>query len=97
MGNTEIDIDKLDKVANRLRSMAHPMRIAIIELLKDNQSMNVTEIYTILNIEQPSASHHLNMLKDKGILASKRVGKNTYYSLKQEALDEIFDCINRCQ
>ena len=97
MENKEIDIDKLDKVANRLRSMAHPMRIAIIELLKDNEAMNVTAIYKKLNLEQPSASHHLNMLKDKGILASRRDGKNTYYSLKQDALDEIFDCINRCQ
>ena len=97
MENKEIDIDKLDVVANRLRSMAHPMRIAIIELLRDNKAMNVTAIYKRLNLEQPSASHHLNMLKDKGILASRRDGKSTYYSLRQDALDEIFDCINRCQ
>ena len=95
MDHTDIDIDKLDSVANRLRSIAHPMRIAIIELLKD-ETLNVTAIYKKLNIEQASASHHLNILKTKGVLASRRAGKNTYYSLKHVALSKIIECIEKC-
>lgn len=95
MRKTKLDVDKLEAAASKLRSMAHPMRIAIIDLLIDKQ-LSVTEIYEKLNIEQASASHHLNILKSKGILVSKRQGKKIFYSLKSTTLTEIIDCINRC-
>ena len=75
-----LDIQKLELAASKLRAMAHPMRIAIIDLLTDNEKLSVTEIYERLNIEQASASHHLNILKNKGLLESKRDGKMIYYS-----------------
>lgn len=91
-----LDIVKLEEAASKLRAIAHPMRIAIIGLLEEKPKMNVTEIYESLEIEQASASHHLNILKNKGVLASKRDGKNTYYSLKHASLTQIIDCINKC-
>ena len=82
--------------ASKLRAIAHPMRIAVIDLLNEKSKMSVTEIYSALDIEQASASHHLNILKNKGILVSKREGKKIFYSLKGVTLTEIIDCINRC-
>jgi len=91
-----LDIQKLEMAASKLRAMAHPMRIAIIELLSNSKKMTVTEIYEKLNIEQASASHHLNILKNKGLLDSKRDGKMIYYSLKLSVLSNVIDCINQC-
>lgn len=91
-----LDLQKLDLAASKLRAMAHPMRIAIIDLLTINKQLTVTEIYERLNIEQASASHHLNILKNKGLLASKRDGKMIHYSLKVAALSNVIDCINQC-
>lgn len=91
-----LDIQKLEIAASKLRAMAHPMRIAIIELLTDNKKLTVTEIYEYLNIEQASASHHLNILKNKGLLDSKRDGKMILYSLKTNVLANVIDCINQC-
>ena len=91
----ELDVEKLEAAASKLRSMAHPMRIAIIDLLHD-QELSVTQIYQRLNIEQAAASHHLNILKGKGVLSSKRRGKKILYTLKNQALSEIIECINRC-
>ena len=91
----KLDIDKLDIAASKLRAIAHPMRIAIIDLLQE-KGLSVTEIYERLNIEQASASHHLNILKSKGVLVSKRNGKKIIYSLRNRILTEIIDCINRC-
>lgn len=96
MARIQIDITKLEMAASKLRAMAHPMRIAIIDLLHTNQKMSVTQIYKKLKIEQASASHHLNILKNKGVLVSKREGKKIFYSLKSDTLTEIIDCINRC-
>jgi DNA-binding transcriptional ArsR family regulator len=96
MEKLKLDITKLEAAASKLRAIAHPMRIAIIELLNNGNKLNVTQIYKKLNIEQASASHHLNILKNKGVLVSKREGKKIYYSLKSQTLKEIIDCINRC-
>ncbi len=96
MEKLKLDITKLEAAASKLRAIAHPMRIAIIELLNNGNKLNVTQIYKKLNIEQASASHHLNILKNKGVLVSKREGKKIYYFLKSQTLKEIIDCINRC-
>ena len=91
-----LDVVKLESVASKLRAMSHPMRIAIIELLNEREKMNVTEIYESLKLEQAAASHHLNILKSKGIVTSKRTGKQIYYALKSSTLIDIITCINKC-
>ncbi len=96
MTTLTLDISKLELASSKLRAIAHPMRIAMIDLLHDNNKLSVTEIYSQLDIEQASASHHLNILKNKGVLISKREGKKIYYSLKNVVLTEIIECINRC-
>ena len=91
-----LDIQKLDQAASKLRAVAHPMRIAIIELLTDNKKLTVTEIYKRLKIEQASASHHLNILKTQGLLESKRDGKMIHYSIRVQSLSTLMSCINQC-
>jgi DNA-binding transcriptional ArsR family regulator len=93
----QLDTEKLEQAAGKLRAMSHPMRIAIIDLLaKHPEPLSVTEIYKSLDIEQATASHHLNILKSKNILISKRDGKNIYYALKNLTITEILECIDRC-
>lgn len=81
--------------AGKLRAISHPVRIAILDMLHDN-TLNVTEIFERLQIDQAAASHHLNILKSKGVLSSQRRGTKIYYSLKHQSLIDIIDCINRC-
>jgi DNA-binding transcriptional ArsR family regulator len=92
----ELNLVQLENAANALKAIAHPMRIAILSFLEDGKKMTVSEIHQKLGIEQSTTSHHLGILKDKGILISKREGKNTYYFLKHENLKNIVDCISRC-
>lgn len=92
----ELKIDQLEKAVNMLKAIAHPMRISIISLLEDGRRMTVTEIHEKLQIEQSTTSHHLGILKDKGVLSSKREGKNTLYFLKNDNLGKILDCIGKC-
>jgi len=96
MAHLLININKLEAVASKLRAISHPMRIAIIDLLAQDSKLSVTEIYEKLKIEQATASHHLNILKNKGVLESKREGKKIFYSLKNITLTEIIECINKC-
>jgi len=92
-----IKLSKLKSASEMLKAIAHPIRIAVVDLLDENQKLTVTQIYETLNIEQAVASHHLNILKNKGILLSERSGKNCYYSLKHQRLSQIIECIDKCQ
>lgn len=79
-----------------LKAIAHPIRISIVGCLGDGEKRTVTEIHTILGIEQSTASHHLVILRDRGVLASKREGKNTWYYLKHPNLGMILSAVNNC-
>lgn len=92
----DLTVDQLEKASNMLKAIAHPMRIAILGFLEDGKKMTVTEIHEKLQIEQSTTSHHLGILKDKGVLSSKREGKNTYYYLKDQRLSSIVECVGRC-
>ncbi|MDO9511275.1 MAG: metalloregulator ArsR/SmtB family transcription factor [Bacteroidales bacterium] len=96
MAKIKLEISKLENAASKMRAIAHPMRIAIIEMLNDTAKMSVTEIYERLSIEQAAASHHLNILKTKGVLTSKREGKKIFYSLKNKTLNTIIECLDKC-
>ena len=91
-----LTIEQLEKAATMLRAIAHPMRIAIMNFLEDGQKRTVTEIHEKLSIEQSTASHHLGILRDKGVLIASREGKNSFYSIKHNKLSTLIDCINTC-
>ena len=96
MSQLIIDIEKLDCMSNRLKTLAHPARIQIIELLQENEKLSVSEIQAHLKLEQAATSNHLKLLRDQQIIYARRAGKNKYYSLKQATITEIIACINRC-
>ncbi|HPR30446.1 MAG TPA: metalloregulator ArsR/SmtB family transcription factor [Prolixibacteraceae bacterium] len=89
-------IDRIDKATGIFKAMAHPIRISILYLLKNDEAMTVTEIYRKLELEQSTISHHLGILKDKGVLCSTREGKNTLYTLKNKVFGQIIDCMQDC-
>lgn len=88
--------EEVERAANMIKAISHPMRLAILGHLGEGKKMNVTEIHKLLNIEQSTASHHLGILKDKGILSSTRQGKNTLYFLKRKNLSKLVRCISEC-
>lgn len=92
----DIEAKKIESVANKMKAIAHPLRLAILGYLSEGEEFTVTEIHELLTIEQSTASHHLGILKDKGILVSRRDGKNTYYKLKNKNLKDLVDCLSVC-
>jgi ArsR family transcriptional regulator, virulence genes transcriptional regulator len=88
--------ENLERAANMLKAIAHPIRISIVGCLEDGQRRTVTEIHKQLGLEQSTTSHHLGILKDRGVLSSKREGKNTWYFLKHENLKTVLSCVSSC-
>jgi DNA-binding transcriptional ArsR family regulator len=96
MNFDEISPATLERAAQMLKAIAHPVRISIVGYLEDGKKRTVTEIHKKLQIEQSTASHHLVILKDRGVLSSKREGKNTWYYLKHINLRNILNSIGDC-
>ena len=93
----DISIEKLERVAFILKTIAHPLRIGVIKLLHANDKLSVTEICTALQSEQSLTSHHLNIMKLKGIVQSTRIGKNIFYSLKMKEVVDVLRCMQSCE
>lgn len=79
--------------AEKIKSLAHPIRLYIIALLKVRKEMNVSEFQEELQLEQAVVSHHLNLLKNRNILHCRREGKNMFYSLKNKKILNVLSCI----
>ena len=91
--STPVTRSLLEKTASSLKAIAHPVRLAMIDLLKDGKRLNVTQIYTELGLEQAVASQHLSILREKNILSSKRQGKHSYYFLKHPSIVEVVNLL----
>ena len=92
-----LDKKKLERAAYVLKSVAHPVRISIIDLLQQKERLTVSELQEILQIEQSLLSHHLTNMRDKGVVETKREGKNVFYSLTDSSITSIIDSINTCR
>ena len=88
-----VDANKMERAAAMLKVLAHPKRMAIVDLLGRTDRMTVTNIYTELDMPQAIASQHLITLKDRGILSSQKSGTKIYYSLAVPTLMEVIRCL----
>jgi DNA-binding transcriptional ArsR family regulator len=89
-------IEKLEKAAFILKTLSHPLRLSMVDILSQQDKMSVNEICQALDSEQSLTSHHLSNMKLKGILSSSREGKNIYYSLKMKEVVKILACMDNC-
>lgn len=80
----EPNFELLEEVSELLKTLGHPVRLSIVNLLHANKSMSVTDIFTALEIEQAVASHHLRLMKKAGIVDLNKKGKSSYYFLSHK-------------
>lgn len=91
------DTEQLTEQAELLKALAHPVRLAMLGLFSREGALTVTEIHQKLNLEQAAASHHLGILKSRGIVRVERDGRNSVYALRHTCLSQILLCLNQCQ
>ena len=78
--------------ANLCFALADPSRILMLYALGE-QSRNVTEITRVLNITQPTASRHLKILRERGLVHTERSGTTITYHLSDRRLIEALDLL----
>jgi ArsR family transcriptional regulator len=96
MIRTKYNIESLERIAYILKTVAHPLRLGIVQLLDKNKELSVNEICESLDSEQSLTSHHLANMKLKGILECNQKGRQRYYRLKEKAVTQIMHCLEDC-
>lgn len=76
------------------QTLAHPKRLEAIERLRAGE-MSVTELAEALEISQPNLSQHLTLMRQKGIVATRREGLNVYYRLTSPKIVKACDLMRQ--
>ncbi len=91
---TLIDLDRLAMAAECLKTLAHPHRLRMVEmLLKDRYT--VGELAENCEIPSNIASGHLRLMQRCGFLAPERAGRNVYYKITEPCLKKFMGCIRQ--
>lgn len=76
-----------DVLVERLKGIAHPMRLAILRALGEGEA-NVGQIEQATGIGQPALSQQLSVLRGVGLVSTRRQSKLVFYALDATALAE---------
>ncbi|MGB0838685.1 MAG: ArsR/SmtB family transcription factor [Chitinophagales bacterium] len=85
----------LDNSTEILRALAHPLRMRILEFIDGKDVINVNRIYNTLKLEQSITSQHLRILRNVGLVETRREGKFIYYSINYDKLSSSVDSITK--
>lgn len=76
------------------RALADPTRRAVFEKLSQRE-MTVSELTSGFTISQPAISQHLAALKNAGLVAERREGRNVFYRSHAKGLDALAHWVKR--
>lgn len=91
-----IGTEKLVRASEMLKVAAHPQRLAILDLLGGKKRMCVSDLTSVLGMEQAILSQHLTLMRDKGLLGVEKEGKYSFYYLQQPGFLKIIKDLENC-
>jgi DNA-binding transcriptional ArsR family regulator len=79
----------LDRTAAVARALADPKRLCVLETLTEGER-SVSDLSREVGCQVPNMSQHLAVLRNAGIVTSRRDGSTIYYRLADEQIVTIF-------
>lgn len=76
------------------KAIAHPLRIAIVNFLKDGEQC-VCDIAEHIGSERSNVSRHLSVMVNAGLLECRKEGLKVIYNLKTPCVLDFFSCVSR--
>lgn len=89
---TLITFDEAEIRAKIMKAMGHPVRLMIIEFLKKREHP-FSEIFNLFQLDKSTVSKHLLVLKEAGIVSSKKEGAEMIYKLDVPCITDFFTCV----
>ena len=81
-----------EKQAEIAKAIAHPLRVAIVDFLKDGEQC-VCDIAQFVGSERSNVSRHLSVMVKAGLLEWRKDGLKVIYKLKCICITDFFECV----
>src|SRR5262245_50257623 len=84
--------DLVELIARRFRAIGEPMRIRMLDRLRDGEA-TVGELSDALSASQQNVSKHLAVLADAGILGRRKDGNRVYYRVTDDGVFDLCETV----
>ena len=78
--------------AELCKTLSNPIRLEILNLLREGEK-SVNELATTTGVRQATVSQHLTVLRQRGVVATRRDGANIFYRIVNQGIIEACDII----
>ncbi len=78
--------------AKIIKAMGHPVRLMMIEFLKKRER-SFSDIFDLFKLDKSTVSKHLLVLKEAGIVSSRKNGADMVYKLEVPCVTDFFSCV----
>ena len=78
-----------ERLANALKALSHPARLAILQTLAKRGTCICGEIVEVMPLSQATVSQHLKILKDAGLISGEIDGQKSCYCINGKAIRDL--------
>lgn len=91
LSRTPVDVPTAEQMASRLKALADPVRLRLVSHIAAQgcQSVCACDLLDVVDLSQPTVSHHLKKLVEADILTREQRGRWAHYSVVPETFDEL--------
>lgn len=83
---------RVDEVV-QLRALAHPIRLGMVRRLAETPEICACDLGEAFAVSQPTVSEHLRVLREAGLVRTRREGTSICYSLDPGAIDGLAETL----
>ena len=87
-----MDLTLYELQAEITKTMAHPLRLAILHSLRDGEK-TVNELTSLLGVSQSNVSQHLALMRQRQIVKTRKTGATVYYSVSSPKISQACDMV----
>lgn len=87
------DFENYERMANIMKALAHPTRLFMVDKLNEKQYC-VCELTEMIGTDVSTVSKHLSVLRNAGIIASRKENNKVFYRLCYPCVLGVYQCVS---
>lgn len=91
MRNDDIDIADDEELVEIFRVLGDRVRWSILRQLAEVEELPCSQLETTLPVSKPTISYHVKLLRQVGLIAERKQGRNYFYRFQREVFQELVD------
>ncbi len=97
LGTTVLDEGTAVELAVRLKAVADPARLRLIDHLVRTPEASTGDLAPVVGLGEPTTSHHLKQLHQAGLVTKRRDGASVLYALNRHSIAALVDALGCCR